>query len=77
MVLCFYFYFWLIFIGVVFLKPDFNCYNSFALSWVDKVTTWTQSFVSVIANVVAWFVVVPDDAIQLRMKMNEIDFTIN
>ena len=32
-----------------------DCCNSFALSWVDKVTTWTQSFVSVIANVVAWF----------------------
>ena len=24
---------------IVFLKPDFNCGNKFALSWVDKVTT--------------------------------------
>ena len=35
------------------LNPDFNCYSSFVLSWVDRVTTGTQSFVSVIANVVA------------------------
>ena len=24
---------------IVLLKPDFNCSNSFALLWVDKVTT--------------------------------------
>ena len=24
----------------VLLKPDFNCSRNFALSWVDKVTTW-------------------------------------
>ena len=23
------------------LNPDFNCYNSFVLSWVDRVTTGT------------------------------------
>ena len=25
----------------VILKPDFNCGNNYALSWVDKVTTGT------------------------------------
>ena len=32
---------------VVLLKPDFNCCNSFELSWIDKVTTGT----SVIENI--------------------------
>ena len=31
----------------VLLKPDFNCCNSFELSWIDKVTTGT----SVIENI--------------------------
>ena len=35
---------------IVLLKPDFNCWSNFALSWVDKVTTGTYSFVSVIEN---------------------------
>ena len=35
-----------------FLKSDFNCCNSFALSGVDTVKTGTKCFVSVIANVV-------------------------
>ena len=26
---------------IVLLKPDFNCANNFAISWVDKVTTGT------------------------------------
>ena len=26
---------------IVLLKPDFNCSNNFALSWVDRVTTGT------------------------------------
>ena len=26
---------------IVLLKPDSNCFNSFILSWVDKVTTET------------------------------------
>ena len=34
----------------VLLKPDFNCWNNFALSWVDRVITDTKSFVSVILN---------------------------
>ena len=37
---------------IVLLKPDFNCYNSFALPWVDKVTARTKRFVSVVSNVV-------------------------
>ena len=42
-----YFYFWM-------TKPDFNCCNSFALSWIDKVATGTQIFVPVIVNVGYW-----------------------
>ena len=38
---------------ITFLKPDFNCCNSLALPCVDKVTTGTYNFVSVIANVPA------------------------
>ena len=40
---------------VVLLKPDYNCCNNFALSWVDKVLTWTQSRVLFIANDAFWF----------------------
>ena len=36
---------------IVLLKPDFNYGINFALSWVDKVTTGTEKFVSVIVNV--------------------------
>ena len=35
---------------IVFLKPGFSCWSNFALSLVDKVTTGTYNFVSVIAN---------------------------
>ena len=34
------------------LNPDFNCSESLLLSSVDKVTTGTYSFVTVILNVV-------------------------
>ena len=37
------------FVPFVFLKLDLNSYNSFELSWVDKVTTGAHSFVSVIS----------------------------
>ena len=40
------------------LKPDFNGSSSFALSWVDKVTTGTY-FVLVILNVGTCFAEVP------------------
>ena len=30
---------WHLFQLIVLIKPDFNYYKSFALSWVDKVTT--------------------------------------
>ena len=33
---------------------DFDCSSSFALSWVDKVTAGTYSFVSVIVNIGSW-----------------------
>ena len=35
-------------------KLDFNCSSSFALSWLDKVTTGTYSCVSVSVNVGSW-----------------------
>ena len=37
---------------LVLLKQDFNYWSNFALSWVDKVTTGTWSFVSVILSFV-------------------------
>ena len=40
---------------VLLSKPDFNFCNSLALSWVDKVTTGTKSFESLILNVGTWF----------------------
>ena len=36
---------------ITLLKPDYNCWSSLELSCVDKVTTGTYSFVSVIVNV--------------------------
>ena len=36
---------------IVLSKTDFNSSGSFALSWVDKVMTGTESFVSAIINV--------------------------
>ena len=62
-------YFCLIFIQVI-LKPDFNCCNSFALSWVDKVTTGTESFVSVILNFVSPFVEeITQSSDQFKMRL--------
>ena len=54
------------------LNPDFNCCNSFTLSWVDTVTTGTRSFASVIADVAAWFVAALDitqfpDQVRMRL----------
>ena len=37
-------------------NPDFHCSGSFVLSRIDKVTTRTLDFVSVIAKVVYQFV---------------------
>ena len=39
---------------IVSLKADFNFSKSFALSWVDKFATGTQSFVTVIVNIVVF-----------------------
>ena len=41
---------WYLFQLIVFLKPGYNCWSNFALSWVDKVTTGIQGFLSVIVN---------------------------
>ena len=43
---------WYLFKLIVLLKPDINSCNSFALSWIAKVTNGTQSFVSLIAHFV-------------------------
>ena len=51
---------WSLFQLIVRLNPDFNCCISFSLSWVDKVTTGTKNFVSVIVNAVAWVEAVLD-----------------
>ena len=56
LVLCLHCYFRLIsilFQLIVLLKPDFNSFDRFALSQIDKDSTGTQSFVFVIANVLA------------------------
>ena len=45
---------WYLFQLIVLLKLDFNCWSNFGLSWVDKVTTGTYSFVSVIASLPAF-----------------------
>ena len=45
---------WYFFQLIVLLKLDFNFSSNLILSWVDKVTTGTYSYVSVIANVVAF-----------------------
>ena len=44
---------WYLFQLFVLLKPYFDCCNSFASSYVEKVTTGTSSVVLVIANVPA------------------------
>ena len=61
---------WYLFQLIVVLKPDFSCCNSFALSWVDRVTTRIYSFESPIASVS-----VPDDLVtkqltdQVKMRL--------
>ena len=52
------------------LKPDFNCFNSFTLSWVDKVTTGTLSFVSVTINVGSCSAAVPATKHQFLYQVN-------
>ena len=53
---------------IVLLKPDFNYWSYFALSWVDKVTTTTKSFVSVIAD--------PRAPVELAIKQVDHDVKI-
>ena len=60
------------------LNTDFNCCNSFALPSVDKVTIVTQSFASVIANVVARFAAALDiKQLAEQVKMRLISQLIN
>ena len=57
---------------IVHVNPEFNCCISFALSSVDKVTTGTQCFVSVIANIVSSFTLaleITQLANQVRMRL--------
>ena len=61
---------------IVLLKPDFNYWSNFALSWVDKVATWTQSFVSVILNLplpVELVITQFDDHVQKRLTLQIIN----
>ena len=44
---------WYLFQSIGLLKADLNCSSNSGLSWVDKVSTGTQSFVSVITNFVS------------------------
>ena len=60
------------------MNTDFNCCNSFVLLSVDKVTTGTQSFASVIVNVVAWFAAALDiKQLAEHVKMRLISQLIN
>ena len=61
---------------IVLLKPDFNYWSNFTLSWADKVTTWTQSFVSVILNLlfpVELAITQVDDDVQKRLTLQLIN----
>ena len=51
---------WYLFQLIVLLKPDSNCFNSFTLSWVNKVMARTKTFVSVLLTVGSWFASVSD-----------------
>ena len=44
---------WYLFQLIVCLSSNFNCCSNVVLSWVDKLTTRTKSFVSIIAKFVA------------------------
>ena len=61
---------WYLFQLNVLLKPDFNCFNSFTLSWVDEVTTGTLSFVSVTINVGSCSAAVPATKHQFLYQVN-------
>ena len=53
---------------IVRLNPDFDSCSSFALSSLDKVTVGEKSFVSAVANVVAWFSAELDQITQLAYQ---------
>ena len=49
----FYLHWLILFQLIVRLNPECDCCSSFVINWVDRVTTGTKSFVSVIVNVSA------------------------
>ena len=63
---------WYLFQLIFILKLEFNWSNSFTLSWVDKVTTGTKRFASVIANAVTWLsialAIIKQFADQVKMR---------
>ena len=66
---------WYLFRLIILLKPDLNCWSNFALSWVDRATTGTKIFVSVIVNLpsaVELVITQVDDHVK-----KETNFTIN
>ena len=46
---------WYLFLLIVLIKLDSDSFNSFTLSWDDKVRTGTLSFASAIVNFEFWF----------------------
>ena len=61
---------WYLFQLIRFLKPDSNWFNSFTLSWAEKVTSGTKSFVSIIVNVGSWFAARPATKKQCFVPVN-------
>ena len=54
------------------LKPDLNCWSSLELSCVDKVTTGTYNFVSVILNIpapVELVIIQVDDHYKIKLTL--------
>ena len=61
---------WYLFQLIALLKPDSNCFNSFTLSWVNKVMARIKTFVSVLLNVGSWFATVSATKKQLFNQVN-------
>ena len=71
--MCLHYDFSLIFILfqlIVLLKPDISSCKSFALSWIDIVTTKTKSFLSITENFVVLVAVeIIQSTDQVRMRL--------
>ena len=61
---------WYLFQLIALLKPDSNCFNSFTLSWVNKVMARTKTFVLFLLNVGSWFATVSATKKQLFNQVN-------